>query len=1244
MGASLSNLTEGVGNGGSSAAMRPGLGDIPESCVACVFMYLTPPEICNLARLNRAFRGAASSDGVWDSKLPPTYQGLLGLLPGNEFPRSKKGIFALLSRPIPFDGGTKEWALEAGCSKPHPFFTLLPASGVEVWVDRLTSGVCMAISAKAMSITGIEDRRTLRGCSCIWVDATFREHLGDCVLSLLCVTRSLSFRLHLGKFLKRLGRRVCSYEHTHGWDLKPVRFQLSTSDGQQASCECCLDEPENDDVNANNKRGYWIEYKVGEFLVTDSEIEMEVRFSMKQIDCTHSKGGLCVDSVSIAPTDLRERRKRLSIKRNGSSKRTNLTASTDFRRAAMQQQTEHPSLLLRFFQWGRPIGRDKWHPFMAGIAFAAASPPNHEPLLCSFSQSHVYHPTSLRPSHVAGRRRTNTHLLASWLLASLEERLSLSLPLEESAPTQNTSTHLSFAAATAASMAPVLRFRRVCLEPARSSGGGAGALLDSSSGGGGGGKDEASAPPAAGDQGRNGGKNKGERSGKQWSYVDWCCWMIGYMFTAWWVLLILFNSLPAALPGYHFPEPPGSKLRREGLRPLHPVVLVPGIVTGGLELWEGRPCADGLFRKRLWAGSFNEIFKRPLCWLEHMSLDNETGLDPPGIRVRPVPGLVAADYFAPGYFVWAMLIENLARIGYEGKNIHMTAYDWRLSFQNTEVVNSLHLTLRLTDSFLVRDQALSRLKSKIELMVRTNNNKRVVVVPHSMGVLYFLHFLKWVEASPPMGGGGGPGWCAKHIKAVMNIGPTFLGVPKAVSGIISAEAKDFAFARAMAPHVLDYDILGLQTLEYALHVVRTWDSIMSLIPKGGETIWGNKDWSPEEGYSCEPVKKKYLTTSSKEFCPTNSSDGKQGVRVLETVHYGRLISFGKASSQLPSSELQTFNHKARTLEPLTIFHGFIAAATIERKTHDVMHLINAPLQQASDKVSQSLYGLKAWCPQMGGPELDHHSGSSVQLLDRFQSLKHVSMKTWLECRQYRAEPKTKSSCEEVWTEYDEMDQESIRAISDNKVYTAKTILDLLQSIAPKMKTRADTHFSHGIAENLDDPKYSHYKHWSNPLETKLPDAPDMEIYCLYGVGIPTERSYVYKQSSSDRCNSIPFQIDNSADESERGCLRTGVYFVDGDDTVPTLSAGFMCARGWRGRTRFNPSGMATYVREYRHKPPANLLEGRGLESGAHVDIMGNVGLIEDVMRVAAGATGTVLGGDRIYSDMLKIAERIKLRL
>ncbi|KAG7028063.1 F-box protein PP2-A15 [Cucurbita argyrosperma subsp. argyrosperma] len=292
MGASLSNLSE-VTNG---STIGPGLGDIPESCVACVFLYLTPPEICNLARLNRAFRGAASSDAVWESKLPSNYQDLLDLLPPERYQNlSKKDIYALLSRPVPFDGGNKE-----------------------VWLDRITGRICMSISAKAMAITGIDDRRYWN-----WIpteESRFNvvaylqqiwwfEVDGMVKFPFPADIYTLTFRLHLGRFYKRLGRRTCSFEHTHGWGVKPVRFEMSTSDGQQATHEFCLDEHGFIDVSGHRKRGCWIEYKVGEFLVDKSGSATEIRFSMKQIDCTHSKGGLCVDSVFIVPSILKDRKK-----------------------------------------------------------------------------------------------------------------------------------------------------------------------------------------------------------------------------------------------------------------------------------------------------------------------------------------------------------------------------------------------------------------------------------------------------------------------------------------------------------------------------------------------------------------------------------------------------------------------------------------------------------------------------------------------------------------------------------------------------------------------------------------------------------------------------------------------------------------------------------------------------------------------------------------------------------------------
>ncbi|KAF2287175.1 hypothetical protein GH714_038609 [Hevea brasiliensis] len=86
----------------------------------------------------------------------------------------------------------------------------------------------------------------------------------------------------------------------------------------------------------------------------------------------------------------------------------------------------------------------------------------------------------------------------------------------------------------------------------------------------------------------------------------------------------------------------------------------------------------------------------------------------------------------------------------------------------------------------------------------------------------------------------------------------------------------------------------------------------------------------------------------------------------------------------------------------------------------------------------------------------------------------------------------------------------IKAGVDYKVYTAGSVLDLLHFVAPKLMKREGVHFSHGIADDLDDPKYKHCKYWSTPLETRLPNAPEMEIYSMHGVGMPTERAYVYK--------------------------------------------------------------------------------------------------------------------------------------
>jgi phospholipid:diacylglycerol acyltransferase len=39
-------------------------------------------------------------------------------------------------------------------------------------------------------------------------------------------------------------------------------------------------------------------------------------------------------------------------------------------------------------------------------------------------------------------------------------------------------------------------------------------------------------------------------------------------------------------------------------------------------------------------------------WKRHIMLDKETGLDPPGIKLRAAQGFDAADFFITGYWIW----------------------------------------------------------------------------------------------------------------------------------------------------------------------------------------------------------------------------------------------------------------------------------------------------------------------------------------------------------------------------------------------------------------------------------------------------------------------------------------------------------------------------------------------------------------------------------------------------------------
>ncbi|RAL53105.1 hypothetical protein DM860_006777 [Cuscuta australis] len=282
MGSTFSDLFH-LGGACASPPANPGLGDMPESCVASVLLHLDPQQICRLAPLNQAFRGASSADFVWESKLPPNYPSLIQRVFADEIflaDLCKRDIFSKLCFPNSIDGGSKK-----------------------VWLDKNTGKACLLVASHGLSITGIDDRRhwsripteESRFGSIAYLQQTWwLEVNGEIEFPFPVGSYSLYFRLHLGRATRRFCFRVCCTEHVHGWDKKPVQFQLSTSDGQQATKQCYLNEP-----------GRWIYHHVGDFTVTGgpAAAPMKLTFSMTQIDCTHTKGGLCVDSVLVCPVN-----------------------------------------------------------------------------------------------------------------------------------------------------------------------------------------------------------------------------------------------------------------------------------------------------------------------------------------------------------------------------------------------------------------------------------------------------------------------------------------------------------------------------------------------------------------------------------------------------------------------------------------------------------------------------------------------------------------------------------------------------------------------------------------------------------------------------------------------------------------------------------------------------------------------------------------------------------------------------
>lgn len=488
----------------------------------------------------------------------------------------------------------------------------------------------------------------------------------------------------------------------------------------------------------------------------------------------------------------------------------------------------------------------------------------------------------------------------------------------------------------------------------------------------------------------------------------------------------------------------GMNMYDEGYRPKHPVVMIPGVISSALENWglhgtEECPSKQH-YRKQMWGGFYmiRTMLLNKNCWLQHILLDENTGLDPPDFKVRAAEGIESADYFITGYWIWNKIIENLSALGYDQNTMTLASYDWRLGYPDLER----------------RDGYFSKLKATIETN-KVLTGEKTSLLAHSMGSQVTFYFLKWVEAEGPEFGNGGPNWVNDHVAHFVDISGSMLGTPKALVALLSGEMKDTVTLNQLA-------VSGLEKFfsrDERAYMLRTWPGIASMLPKGGDVIWGNEKGAPDD--------------------PVNRTES-----------FGNFIRFAEHLSPLSSRNLS-----------------------------------------------------------MDGALDFMFSQTPAWFNDRVKNMYSLGI----------------------------------------------------------ARTRKE------VEANDNDPSK-----WSNPLEVALPNAPEMKIFSLYGVGKNTERAYYYRDASNDSTTPLEAVLDYTS--LEQGSVVTGPG--DGTISLPCHAIEYW----WESpKSRFNPGGVNVTIVEMEDHPDEFDLRG-GSRTADHVDILGRTELNEDILRIVSG------NGDEIRAN------------
>jgi hypothetical protein len=264
---------------------------------------------------------------------------------------------------------------------------------------------------------------------------------------------------------------------------------------------------------------------------------------------------------------------------------------------------------------------------------------------------------------------------------------------------------------------------------------------------------------------------------------------------------------------------------------LSQIVIIPGLTSSHLEQWSQNRCFK--HRDEIWPPNLKLLFNlfnptcRPAMYANQTRINPETGIEygeehgSMEPRIRAKGGLDGASSLFGGTIpLWNPLIEALSAFGYSPKNIFMQSYDWHLSLEALEA----------------RDGYFTNLKYTIESAYHQNDKRKVVLVCHSLGGVVFTWFSQFITARDP-------DWMETYVHANVLLGAPLLGAPKAINALLSGDIPDLHGPFSILKALILKD--GNQFMSSFTKIMRNIESMMYMLPKGGDDFWASYAWDQE---------------------------------------------------------------------------------------------------------------------------------------------------------------------------------------------------------------------------------------------------------------------------------------------------------------------------------------------------------------------------------------------------------------